>query len=391
MIKSYIKNYLIIKMDYSLPSEGDNLFSLQTIFKELAKYLTNKEIKKIQKGQLKLIFNFQDFWCTKTKNEGDEIINSGEFITFDIYGWLYPQLKKLNIIHNTVFISPLSLDNVKVYPEFKIVYLNEPFSRYIFKETGSPVLSKEDPVERYIPTQYNYKFLWLNRRVRPHRVYALYKLIEANLLNDESLFSFHWLMVEKPSKTFIEDTIEQFIGQNKCNIKILKELKENYSTAIFLKGEKIKIKKVSKTVHAGYIPKSGNFQNYKHLPTTKYWMEIVSETNYSNHKVFITEKIARPLVNQKPFIVFGDRYTLNELQNKGFKTFSNFWDESYDSLPTSKERIDAAVKVLKEIFQTYNWQSQLPKEMQEIVDFNYNHYYNEYKQQYKNAFNEIFT
>ena len=120
-------------------------------------------------------------------------------------------------------------------------------------------------------------------------------------------------------------------------------------------------------------------------------MEIVSETNYSNHKVFITEKIARPLVNQKPFIVFGDRYTLNELQNKGFKTFSNFWDESYDSLPTSKERIDAAVKVLKEIFQTYNWQSQLPKEMQEIVDFNYNHYYNEYKQQYKNAFNEIFT
>ena len=74
-------------------------------------------------------------------------------------------------------------------------------------------------------------------------------------------------------------------------------------------------------------------------------IEIVSETTISKN-FFVTEKTARPIAYYTPFIVMGSKNFLSNLRNLGFKTFGNYWDESYDQYE-GKER-------LEKIYQTIN-------------------------------------
>jgi len=61
-------------------------------------------------------------------------------------------------------------------------------------------------------------------------------------------------------------------------------------------------------------------------------VELVCETYTLGETFFPTEKTVRPMVGNKPFIVYGPINYLNNLQSLGFKTFSDVWDESYDRL-----------------------------------------------------------
>jgi len=59
-------------------------------------------------------------------------------------------------------------------------------------------------------------------------------------------------------------------------------------------------------------------------------IDIVVETHVMGNTFFPTEKTARPMWLKKPFIVFGSKNYLDYLHQMGFRTFSDFWDESYD-------------------------------------------------------------
>lgn len=61
-------------------------------------------------------------------------------------------------------------------------------------------------------------------------------------------------------------------------------------------------------------------------------IELVCETYTLGDTFFPTEKTARPIVGDRPFIVYGPKHYLNNLQQQGFRTFANIWDESYDQL-----------------------------------------------------------
>ena len=54
--------------------------------------------------------------------------------------------------------------------------------------------------------------------------------------------------------------------------------------------------------------------------------------------IFLTEKIYKPIICGSPFFVLGNRGTISELRNMGFKTFDKWWDESYDDLYSHWER-----------------------------------------------------
>ena len=91
-------------------------------------------------------------------------------------------------------------------------------------------------------------------------------------------------------------------------------------------------------------------------------------------------------------MVLGDRGSLLTLQRNGFRTFSNVWDESYDLLPTFKERADAALHILNtEIKDCYNSHKRYyPADIWDIVTYNYNWYFNGYRQQQIENFKRIF-
>jgi hypothetical protein len=68
----------------------------------------------------------------------------------------------------------------------------------------------------------------------------------------------------------------------------------------------------------------------QHYP--RFNVELVCETYTLGKTFFPTEKTVRPMVGNRPFVVYGPKNYLNNLQQRGFQTFGNVWDESYDRL-----------------------------------------------------------
>jgi hypothetical protein len=65
--------------------------------------------------------------------------------------------------------------------------------------------------------------------------------------------------------------------------------------------------------------------------------------------VFITEKTIKPLAFQHPFVIYGMQGVLHTLQNWGFETFNNLWDETYDEISDASARRDAVVDLINHI------------------------------------------
>lgn len=71
---------------------------------------------------------------------------------------------------------------------------------------------------------------------------------------------------------------------------------------------------------------------------------IACETMHEQDGIFITEKTYKAIAYGKPFLLNGDTGSLEYLRSIGYKTFNDFWDESYDS----KNDIDR-VKIISNI------------------------------------------
>jgi|LakMenEpi03Aug12_release.lakeMendotaPanAssembly.Ray.scaffolds.fasta_scaffold90944_4 hypothetical protein len=59
-------------------------------------------------------------------------------------------------------------------------------------------------------------------------------------------------------------------------------------------------------------------------------IDIVTETWTQGTAFYPTEKTVRPMLLKKPFIIFGSQDYLAYLRQMGFRTFGDFWDETYD-------------------------------------------------------------
>lgn len=66
--------------------------------------------------------------------------------------------------------------------------------------------------------------------------------------------------------------------------------------------------------------------------------ETQPENTNSTPLIFFTEKIVKPLVALRPFVVFSVPRYLETLQSLGFRTFSDIIDESYDQEPDDERR-----------------------------------------------------
>mgnify|MGYP001311603787 CR=1 FL=1 len=82
----------------------------------------------------------------------------------------------------------------------------------------------------------------------------------------------------------------------------------------------------------------------------EFWLvtETLFDDGVSEH-VFLTEKIFKPLLLKMGFVVAGRSGVLKKLRDLGFKTFSDYWDESYDNILDSNTRMDAVVDTIEYI------------------------------------------
>ncbi len=59
-------------------------------------------------------------------------------------------------------------------------------------------------------------------------------------------------------------------------------------------------------------------------------IQLIAETLYETDKIYLTEKVFKPMVMSQAFILFGPPRSLEYLKDYGFQTFNQCWDESYD-------------------------------------------------------------
>jgi uncharacterized membrane protein YkgB len=97
------------------------------------------------------------------------------------------------------------------------------------------------------------------------------------------------------------------------------------------------------------------------------YFEMVFETIFeANENMIIqtSEKTFKPLIQKTPFISFSYSHILRELKNLGFKTFDFIFDESYDDMENTHQRL---YKVLGEIGKVCNMSLEKLKEYDEII------------------------
>jgi hypothetical protein len=111
--------------------------------------------------------------------------------------------------------------------------------------------------------------------------------------------------------------------------------------------------------------------NIDHYSQT--FLSLIPETGFSSHSVFLSEKIWKSIRVGHPFIVVGNPGTLTELHNLGFKTFGDWWDESYDNVLNLEKRVKKISKVLVKLSQLSILElKNLRRDLRDTVEFNQN-------------------
>jgi len=120
--------------------------------------------------------------------------------------------------------------------------------------------------------------------------------------------------------------------------------------------------------------------NVKFDDLTSALFHVVTETVYFHDKLHLTEKVFKPIVAKRPFFLVSTPGSLAYLKSYGFKTFDRWIDESYDTEQDHYIRIE---KITEEIARLCAMDrgalKQMHLEMQEILEYNFNHFYNKFK------------
>lgn len=108
---------------------------------------------------------------------------------------------------------------------------------------------------------------------------------------------------------------------------------------------------------------------------------VVTETVFYHDKRHLTEKIFKPIVAQRPFLLAAAPGNLAYLKSYGFKTFDRWIDESYDTMVDNDQRLQAIVDQVHRLCSLSNHELRvMHSEMMPVLEHNFNHLYGSFKQ-----------
>lgn len=118
---------------------------------------------------------------------------------------------------------------------------------------------------------------------------------------------------------------------------------------------------------------------YPHKIFDQSYFQIVLETDFFSHdQFFLTEKTIRPLMSGQPFVVGATPGFLKHLHNLGFRTYSELWNEDYDSIINHYDRLEALSNLCIDL-EKFDWQSHRPQ-LIDIANHNRSQFFNLAKQ-----------
>jgi hypothetical protein len=123
----------------------------------------------------------------------------------------------------------------------------------------------------------------------------------------------------------------------------------------------------------------------------KSFCSIVTETYIDeNFNVFLSEKVMKALAYGHPFFLLSSAGAISKLQDLGFQTFSDVFDETYDLIESPQLRVET---VLKQILEISNKSMSDIHDMYNIIkptlEYNYNYFWNDWHNIYLTDILEI--
>jgi hypothetical protein len=102
----------------------------------------------------------------------------------------------------------------------------------------------------------------------------------------------------------------------------------------------------------------------------------VTETVYAGRRSHLTEKSFKPIALGMPFVLTATAGSLAYLRSYGFKTFGEFWDESYDLETDDLVRAEKVASVLKQLDDLSDQKKQeLFQACWPVIEHNWNWFY----------------
>ena len=211
------------------------------------------------------------------------------------------------------------------------------------------------------------KFLSFNRVHREHRLKLVDRLIENNML-DSGYCSFDPPDAETSFANWITHLPDRF--NNIKSNKSMFPLKLNITS--------------DRPNPADLLPDDMKYFNnsYFSIVTESGFYNVEDDSklvlNYSSihTNIFFTEKIFKPLLCMHPFVLLCFPGALARLRQMGYRTFSPFIDETYDTIENPDERFEALWKEITRLLQkTPEEWTQWQTNIKEIVEHNHSHFF----------------
>jgi hypothetical protein len=389
-IPSYL--YWLIKHFHpdSKTSTWENIDSRQIVIYEIETYIcfrwvVNDQTKKIfdtinevQPNFIKMMQDGKGILHVNLSIEGPPLI--------DLYSFWYKQMEQYSISPSRVIVSTCNLKEKGTYNTWckknnvndKIKIIAFPYLIPNGEWGGNPhSVITEQIIKKSInfkfEDQISYKskntiklFLTFNRSMHSHRKAFVAMLNYENLLENSLTSIDVFDNLEKKEWHAWDVPIEKHPAYSQENILNLQK-----KLPLIIDKRPWDISR----------EESNTFYKEFYLNT---WFSLVSESRcFDDHKSnffnsvpieyqFISEKTMRPIRAFQPFVVFGMVDTLKDLKELGFKTFDQYWNEEYDNIQDTQQRLEEIISVVKTLsnLSTDSW-LQMYKDMKPILEHNY--------------------
>lgn len=185
------------------------------------------------------------------------------------------------------------------------------------------------------------RFLCFNRMHRPHRIMLLSGLQERDLLRH-----FHFSFPRAIDGVDVIEYARSYMGhQTKDHMRLLNNL-SNIRDLLPMVLD---------------TDDWGPNLAHSHLPddVLPFYQDsgisVITETTGYDEEIFFSEKTFHPIRYCQPFIMVSAPGTLSHLRDLGYRTFSDWWNEDYDSMGDHEDRMQA---VLDQIEWISSWDEQ---------------------------------
>lgn len=133
---------------------------------------------------------------------------------------------------------------------------------------------------------------------------------------------------------------------------------------------------VNQTLIDPRIPDASTYQDTMFFADflSQSFVYVITETVGEYPYPYFSEKTWKAFNTGVPFLMVNAQHSLKKLQELGFKTFSQWWDEGYDSKTTVADRIESLTSILYDLSKLSDAElASMRKEMQATIDYNHNY------------------